>query len=137
MPMAEPIPLTTTRHRVERVMGTMVSLRLRDPAPTALLDRVLAWLHRVDQIFSTYRADSQISRLARGAVTLDRCDPDVRLVLALCERLRETSGGYFDAWAAGPGRLDPSGVVKGWSVEVASELLAAGGAADHLINAGG
>jgi len=118
-------------------MGTMVSLRLRDPAPTALVDRVLAWLHRVDQIFSTYRADSQISRLARGAVTLDRCDPDVRLVLELCERLREASRGYFDAWAAGPGRLDPSGVVKGWSVELASEQLAAGGAAHHLINAGG
>jgi thiamine biosynthesis lipoprotein len=127
----------SARHLVEPVMGTVVSLRLRDPAPTALLDRVAAWLHRVDQVFSTYRADSQISRLASGATTLDRCDPDVRLVLELCERLREASGGYFDAWAAGPGLLDPSGVVKGWSVEVASDLLVAEGFGDHLINAGG
>jgi len=127
----------TTRHVVEPVMGTMVSLRLRDPAPAALLDRVLAWLHRVDRVFSTYRADSQISRLASGVTTLDRCDPDVRLVLELCEQLRQASLGYFDARAAGPGLLDPSGVVKGWSVEAASDMLVAEGFADHLINAGG
>ena len=118
-------------------MGTMVSLRLRDPAPASLVDRVVAWLHRIDRVFSTYRGDSQVSRLASGALTIDGCDADVRLVLELCDRLHEASRGYFDAWAAGPGRLDPSGVVKGWSVEMASELLAAEGFADHLINAGG
>jgi thiamine biosynthesis lipoprotein len=125
------------RQRVERVMGTVVSLRLRDPAPAALLDRVVAWLHRVDRTFSTYREDSQISRLARGEIGVERCDPDVLLVLEMCERLRQVSRGYFDAWAAGPGLLDPSGVVKGWSVEVASGLLAAEGFGHHLINAGG
>jgi len=56
-------------------------------------------------------------------------------VLELCDRLHEASRGYFDAWAAGPGLLDPSGVVKGWSVEVASELLVAEDFADHLSNA--
>jgi len=137
MTVPGPGPSQPTRHHVEPVMGTMVSLRLRDPAPAGVLDRVVAWLHRVDRVFSTYRPDSQISRHASGAVMLDGCDPDVRLVLELCERLHEASGGYFDAWAAGPGLLDPSGVVKGWSVEVASELLVAEGFADHLINAGG
>jgi FAD:protein FMN transferase len=138
MPVPETAPHEpTTRHHVEPVMGTMVSLRLRDPAPAGLVDRVVAWLHRVDRVFSTYRADSQVSRLASGTLTLDGCDADVRVVLELCERLHEASRGYFDAWAAGPGLLDPSGVVKGWSVEVASELLAAEGVADHLINAGG
>jgi thiamine biosynthesis lipoprotein len=130
-------PAEPTRQRVVRVMGTVISLRLRDPAPAALLDRVVAWLHRVDRAFSTDRADSQVRRLASGAVAIDRCDPDVRLVLDLCERLRQVSRGYFDAWAAGPGLLDPSGVVKGWSVEVASGLLVAEGFDHHLINAGG
>jgi FAD:protein FMN transferase len=132
-----PTPPQAGRQLVEPVMGTVVSLRLRDPAPAAVLDRVVAWLHRVDRVFSTYRADSQINLLAGGATTLDHCDPDVALVLELCEQLREASRGYFDAWAAGPGLLDPSGVVKGWSVEVASELLVAEGFADHVINAGG
>jgi FAD:protein FMN transferase len=35
------------------------------------------------------------------------------------------------------GSLDPSGYVKGWSVEVASARLAAAGSTSHYINAGG
>lgn len=52
------------RH-VEHVMGTVFSFDIRD-RPTPELQRGLAaaisWLHRVDQVFSTYRPDSQISR---------------------------------------------------------------------------
>jgi thiamine biosynthesis lipoprotein len=43
--------------------------------------------------------------------------------------------GYFDVYATG--RLDPSGYVKGWSVQVASDRLVAAGAANHCLNAGG
>jgi hypothetical protein len=46
-------------------------------------------------------------------------------------------GGYFDARAAPGGALDPSGLVKGWSVEAASALLAGSGTPNHCINAGG
>jgi thiamine biosynthesis lipoprotein len=44
-------------------------------------------------------------------------------------------GGFFDARASGT--LDPSGLVKGWSVDVASELLVEAGSNSHCINAGG
>jgi FAD:protein FMN transferase len=43
--------------------------------------------------------------------------------------------GYFDVYTTG--RLDPSGYIKGWSVQVASERLAAAGVVNHLIDAGG
>jgi thiamine biosynthesis lipoprotein len=80
--------------------------------------RVFAWLRWVDATFSTYRADSEISRLDRGE--LDDPHPLVREVLARCEALRRETGGYFDARASG--RLDPSGYVKGWAVERAAAL---------------
>src|SRR5450759_1820513 len=35
------------------------------------------------------------------------------------------------------GRLDPSGVVKGWAIERASDILRAGGSANHAVNGGG
>jgi thiamine biosynthesis lipoprotein len=44
--------------------------------------------------------------------------------------------GYFDV-RADHGWLDPSGLVKGWSVERASALLARAGSANHCINAAG
>jgi thiamine biosynthesis lipoprotein len=59
----------------------------------------------------------------------------MRAVLDACASLHERTGGYFDARATG--RLDPSGYVKGWSVEVASARLARAGSFNHCINAGG
>ena len=35
------------------------------------------------------------------------------------------------------GRLDPSGLVKGWAIEQASDLLRAAGSANHCVNGGG
>jgi thiamine biosynthesis lipoprotein len=117
-------------------MGTVISVDGRDAGVTwGALDEVFAWLRRVDETFSTYKTNSQISRLARGEVSLADCECDVRWVLQRCEDLRSRTNGYFDSWASGT--LDPSGLVKGWSVEVASSMLVERGSANHCINAGG
>lgn len=126
------------RH-VEHVMGTAVTIDIADPLPSetlrSLVEQTCAWLHEVDARFSTYKDDSEVCRLDRGEVRLDDCSPDLRTVMAACESLRERTGGYFDAYATG--RLDPSGYVKGWSVEVASARLAEAGSVNHCVNAGG
>lgn len=124
-------------HR-EAVMGTGLTVRIdgADPARSAeATSAATAWLHRVDATFSTYREDSQISRLGRGEIDLAACEPDVAVVLERCEELRVATDGAFDAWASG--RLDPSGWVKGWAVDRASDLLVAAGCPDHLVECGG
>ena len=114
----------------------MISVDVRDvPDGDAALDEMFDWLRWVDDTFSTYKEDSQISRLGRSEIRLNDCADDVVLVLEMCEAVRAATRGYFDAWASGT--LDPSGLVKGWSVERASELLAARGMPRHCINAGG
>jgi thiamine biosynthesis lipoprotein len=126
------------RH-VEQVMGTAVSIELADDRPGHLLrsmiDDVCAWLHEVDARFSTYKDDSEVCRFRRGEVALDDCSADLRHVLDACADLWRDTDGYFDAYASGT--LDPSGYVKGWSVEVASARLAEAGSVRHYINAGG
>ncbi|WP_305782573.1 FAD:protein FMN transferase [Symbioplanes lichenis] len=126
------------RH-VEHVMGTVVSIDLADdlPEPTlrALVADTCAWLHEVDARFSTYREDSEVSRFRRGELDLAGCSPDLRHVLDACADLWRATDGYFDAYAGG--LLDPSGYVKGWSVEVASARLAEAGSVNHCLNAGG
>jgi FAD:protein FMN transferase len=126
------------RH-AEHVMGTVVSIELADNLPAsslaALVDDTCAWLHEVDRRFSTYLDDSEVCRFRRGELPLDACSPDLRHVLDACADLWRDTDGYFDAYATGP--LDPSGYVKGWSVEVASARLAAAGSHRHYINAGG
>jgi thiamine biosynthesis lipoprotein len=129
--------MSTVVHR-EAVMGTVFTIEVRhadvDLAGPSI-ERAVTWLHWVDATFSTYRSDSEISRLGRGALGEAECHPDVRHILALCEGLRAGTGGFFDARATG--RLDPSGVVKGWSIEVVSGMLTAAGCPDHLIDGGG
>jgi thiamine biosynthesis lipoprotein len=58
-------------------------------------------------------------------------------VLARCDELREETGGFFDARYASLLEVDPSGLVKGWSVDRGGELLEARGLANYSINAGG
>ena len=126
-------------HRVERLMGTVVGIDVRDAGvdPHAL-DDVFAHLRDIEARFSTYRDDSEVSRLARGELSEAECSADLRYVLALCENLRETSDGHFDIRRAGrDGGLDPSGLVKGWSIEEAGEILHQAGGRNFSINAGG
>lgn len=117
-------------------MGTVFSFELRDrrTAP-GTLDRVLAWLHWVDEVFSTYRPDSEISRLATGELTVAACAPEVAEVLELCAQAQTGSGGWFSVMPAG--RLEPSGMVKGWSIERAHRMLVDGGSRAHAVNGGG
>lgn len=125
--------------RVDRVMGTVVTIDVRDPGvDPAAVDAAFDLLWRVDARFSPYRPDSEVSRLVRGEVPEADVAHDLRLLLALCEDLRRTSGGAFDIRAHRPdGRPDPTGIVKGWAVEDASRILDAAGASSYVVSAGG
>jgi len=122
---------TATARQVVHVMGMPVSLALRGRhATTAAGERAwleaVATLRDVDRVFSTYRADSHVSRLDRGEIGLAECPPELAEVLAIGELARVQSGGAFDVRrpdATGRLALDPSGVVKGWAVERAARSL--------------
>ena len=117
-------------------MGTVFSLDIRDAGGwDDAVAEVVRWLHRVDAVFSTYRPDSDLSRLQRGEARIADLDPLVAPVLDLCERYEAETDGAF---ATRPGgRVDPTGLVKGWAVERASDLLRRAGSTSHSVNGGG
>ncbi len=133
------VETVTRRVRVEHIMGTAISIDLRDAGvDAASMEIGFECLRQVDARFSPYQAASDISRLGRGELILDECHADVAEVLWLCEDLRRETDGVFNAWNCRiDGRLDPSGVVKGWAVERAAGLLEDAGARNFCINAGG
>jgi thiamine biosynthesis lipoprotein len=132
--------------RVVEQWGTVISIEVRDPLPDCAIDTCVSWFGRVDDLFSTWRDDTEIMRIARGELAVADADPEVRTVLDLCEQMRLESGGAFDisygaharvAPRPGLAPLDPSGLVKGWAVGRAGRLLRDAGAANFFINAGG
>lgn len=120
-------------------MGTVVSIDVRDPdVAAAAVNDVIEYLRDVDRRFSTYRQDSEISRIGRGELNLDDATADVRWIMGLCDDLERLTDGYFDARRyRGDGLADPTGVVKGWAVEEASFRLIEAGARNFYLNAGG
>ncbi len=124
--------------RVEHVMGMPISLALRgrhadDARGEAAWAAALAVLRAADRTFSTYRADSVISRMNRG-IPVDT-PPEVADVLAIGAAAERSSGGAFALRRDGV--LDPSGVVKGWAAERAAIALAALPDTDFCLSAGG
>ncbi|GAA2583701.1 MULTISPECIES: FAD:protein FMN transferase [Streptomyces] len=119
-------------------MGTVFSFDVRGGEPPAVreaLDEAVAGLHRADEVFSTYREDSEVSRLARGELTVAACAPEVAEVLELAAEAERVSEGWFSTRYEG--RLDPTGIVKGWAVERAARRIAAAGARGVSVNGGG
>lgn len=126
------------RVRVEHLMGTAISLDMRWPwVDDDAVDAFFQWLRSVDDRFSTYKKESLVSRLRRGETGVAGSDIDLREVLDLCERVRLTSAGVFDVWTHDPAGVDPSGLVKGWSIDRGAYILRNFGAENFCVNAGG
>jgi thiamine biosynthesis lipoprotein len=132
--------MASIRH-AEPVMGTVVSFVLHggdldEPALHAALARACAGLHQDDATFSTWRADSPMSRVRRGELALRDAPPEIVEVLIACTAARELSGGWFDPWSM-PGGVDPTGLVKGWAAQRAAEVLRGRGVSAGMVNAAG
>jgi thiamine biosynthesis lipoprotein len=117
-------------------MGMPVTVCIQDEgADEDDIAAVAAWLETVDQRYSPYRETSEVCRLNAGALGVDEVSEEFAVILRLCEQTKTETGGYFDAMR--DGRLDPSGLVKGWAIERASDLLAARGFRNYFVDAGG
>jgi thiamine biosynthesis lipoprotein len=120
-------------------MGTAIGIDVHDDqVPDAAVAQAFRRLATIEERFSTYLSDSEVSRFGRGEIGDDALSSELRKVLQMCEMVRVNSRGAFDVRRHRPdGRIDPSGLVKGWAVEEAAEILERGGARNYAINAGG
>jgi thiamine biosynthesis lipoprotein len=116
-------------------MGMPITLEVIDSTTTDIFDTVFGYFEYIDQTFSTYKEDSEISRMNRGELFIEHASADMRTIFALAEQTRHATSGYFDI--ARNGIYDPSGIVKGWAICHAAEIIAQHGYASYYVDAGG
>jgi len=121
------------------VWGTIVFIECDGPDKAQLelgIDNCAAYFREVDEVFSTYKAGSEVSRLRRGEIKISDCSEQVREVWQLSLWAKEITDGSFDPWCV-EGGFDPSGYVKGWASDKAIEILRSHGAVFIQVNGAG
>lgn len=117
-------------------MGMPVTVEVADASATKeIFDTVFSYFEYVDGKFSTYKDDSEISLINKREMTLEQSSEDMRTVFALAEQTRQETNGYFDI--ARNDTYDPSGIVKGWAIYNAAEILRQKGFENFYVDAGG
>ncbi len=154
---------------VRQLMGMPISIHLRgggveSESVARAVEAAFADLAWVEEVFSPFRSNSQLSRLRRGELSLTECVPELEQVWRLCELAEQATGGAFSAflpdaegeqslWSRnqfapeGPARrqdassgrqlFNPTGLVKGWAIERVATVLAGLDDVAYCINAGG
>ncbi|HEX7835724.1 MAG TPA: FAD:protein FMN transferase [Pseudolysinimonas sp.] len=112
-------------------MGTVLSLASdADPATIARLDAVFA---EFDELFSLYRAESELSRVRDGRLSLMDASTTVRDTYARALAWRDSTAGAFTPHRP-DGAVDLDGIVKAEAMARAGEILGDG---DWCLNVGG
>lgn len=126
-------------------MGMPISVHVRALDPTrpdveGAVGNVFAHLRKVDAVFSTWRADSEVLRLRRGDLAASSAHPWVAQVRELTDEAERVTGGVFTTDLVGPDGTrgwDPTGLVKGWGVAGAADYLREVDEVAFSVNAGG
>lgn len=115
-------------------MGMPISIEISDDAKEADLDKIFNFFRRVDEQYSPYKPSSELSKVNAG-LPRKKWSPEFVEIIELCEQTNQQTDGYFNI--EHEGKLDPSGLVKGWAIQKASEQFLEAGLVNFYIEAGG
>jgi len=124
------------------IMGMPIEIEIVDTEVRDVFDDAFAYLVSVDERFSTFKEESEISRLNRGEVDVGATSEEMHKIFTLAEKTKKETHGYFDirrpdSPAQESGILDPSGIVKGWAILNTAELIRKAEYENFFVNAGG
>ena len=123
-------------------MGTTASIHVNDDVSNDEFADVVRLahteLHRLEEMFSVFRTDSEISRINAGTMHHLDASPEVIEVLDHCAWLEQASQGAFSIRRSRTSSsINPSGFVKGWAGERVSNVLRGHGLQHFYVGIGG
>ncbi|MES1169997.1 MAG: FAD:protein FMN transferase, partial [Leifsonia sp.] len=118
-------------------MGTVVSVTLEEASPGRVdLGAVDNVFGRYDAVYSLYKPDSELSRIADGRLVLPNASVELREIYATALEWRAATKGDFTPHRP-DGIIDLSGIVTAIAMERAGEELARSGSTNWCLNVGG
>ncbi len=118
------------------VMGMPITVEVVGAETDALIQLAFGYFREIDERFSPFKPGSEVSALNRGEIASHEMSAEMREILDLAEETRTQTRGYFDIRRP-DGKVDPSGLVKGWAIANAARRLAGQGHANYFVEAGG
>jgi thiamine biosynthesis lipoprotein len=123
------------------IMGMPISVEVigseaSEEQLTNVLQQVFDYFVAVDERFSTYKPHSEIMRINRGELNESEYSDDMKEILALAEKTKKDTNGYFSVIRP-DGSLDPSGIVKGWAINKAATVVKRLGYKNYFLDIGG
>jgi len=117
------------------IMGMPITIEIVDLAVASDFREVFQLFKQIDNRFSPYKKTSEVGKINRKEIASKDYSDDMKQVLGLAEKARKNTKGYFDVYSKG--YFDPSGIVKGWAIQKATDVLLSKGFQNFFINAGG
>lgn len=117
------------------IMGMPITLIVEgDKTDKGIFDKVFDYFTYVDEKYSPYKPTSEVSQINNGLIESD-WSQEMQTIMQLCEQTKQETNGYFNVWYNG--HFDPSGLVKGWAIQQAAQLLKQLHCENFYVEAGG
>lgn len=118
-------------------MGMPITVEVIDPSVTDVtFDKVFAYFEYVDNTFSTYKENSEITKINKKKINDEDWSADMKIIFELSLQTKKETNNYFNIQRA-DGTYDPSGIVKGWSIWNVARILDDDGFKNFYVDAGG
>lgn len=119
----------------DNIMGMPINVEIVSGSEKSI-NAVFEYFKKVDERFSTYKSNSEITKINRGDINSNQFSEEMKEVFNLAEKTKNETNDYFSITKP-DGKIDPSGIVKGWAIKNAALLVEKMGYQNYFIEAGG
>ena len=119
------------------LMNMPIIIEVADAVSDAsVFEEAFSYFKDVDKRFSAYKETSEINNINNGKIGIEESSAEMQEIFRLSAETKKITGGYFDIEYS-PGIYDPSGLVKGWAIYNAAQILKEKGYSNFYVEAGG
>lgn len=100
-----------------------------------VFEEIFNYFIYIDNKFSPFKENSELTKINRGLLQKNEWSYDMRTVFNLCKKTRDETLGYFNIEKNN--EFDPLGLVKGWAINNAANILKRKGFKNYYVEVGG